>query len=188
MKSTPFLFGMTCLLTACSMGNEDAVFEFDGESNACIDEQFPKKFHQFKTEAYNGIARIRLYDTIALQHDSNYLGIDFLKYDANLAQPCPDIQSLIGQDIEITANGCVRAAYLAATCDPPQTFRIVGTLHLDAFSTNRDQSVTGALTGSLQRVVKIAQGDGNYAEKIMELGQISGSFDFVNRSGSIYDI
>lgn len=124
------------------------------------------------------IWQISMYDQVRNRMDATSLAIDFEPWpqsDPNVL--CPTPAELVGQAVEVTLDGCVRASMTIGACSPNQTYHIIGKLTLDAFSDDRRASVKGALDGKALRV-RYWEGKEDTTSARTEIGDISASFQF----------
>ena len=108
---------------------EELTGDFD-----CAAAKFPLEFWEFDAdEPISNNVRIRLYESLTTPILRNYAAINFVDINADTGESCPDVSELIGQAVDVSPNGCVRAQVQINTCDRPQTLNVVGSLTLTSF-------------------------------------------------------
>ena len=152
----------------------------------CAVKQFPLKFYDFDADSpFDGYSRIRMYRMVSESLWENYLSITFVQTDAETLETCPDPASLVGQDIAVSANGCVRAAVQINACSSEITARLQGTLKLTEFSLKRGNRITGTIEGTISHVETV-QSTTETFEKSAPIGAVEGEFSFVIHEGAVW--
>ena len=152
----------------------------------CVATRFPLEFWEFDAdEPIAGNVRIRLYESLTTPILRNYAAINFVDINADTGESCPYVSELIGQTVDVSPNGCVRAQVQINTCDRPQTLNVIGSLTLTSFSTERKGWVEGTIEGTLSHSRKYETST-ETKEIVTEIGQMNGKFAFVVHAGAIW--
>lgn len=188
------------ILTSCAwideIGKDKSQAEFrlmpnasaaDDDRFLCAQKQFPIHLYHFETNApQNTFTTIGMYTSIVEKMFENSVFIQFVEVNADTLENCPDPSTLIGSDIELGINSCVRASFLLAACDNPIVLRITGKFHLDSFSTERGGQMAGSLNGTLEYVEYIESSTDKLEHRI-NLGTAEGEFSFINKAGAVWE-
>ncbi len=152
----------------------------------CVVKQFPLKFYDFDADSpFDGYSRIRMYRMVSESLWENYLFISFEQTNAETLETCPEPDTLVGQEIEVSANGCVRAAVQINACSSEITARLKGTLKLTEYSLKRGKRITGTIQGTIEHVETV-QSTTETFEKSAPIGSVEGEFSFVNHKGAVW--
>lgn len=154
----------------------------DGVTNdtiACITEHDTGEFDIFDVQSIDDtIWQIILYDQVRQRETATILGITFAPWGVDApSDACASPETLVGSEVAVTLDGCVRASLAVGTCQLQQTYQITGTLKLDAFSTTRRETVSGTLEGTLNLVRYIETSEGR-TPSVTAIGSFTSSFTF----------
>ena len=179
------------------------------EEFQCIQNYFPIKFNDFDADQpFSGYTRIRLFESIYQTMETHFLSIEFIAEDPETLEKCPKPEA--NHTYELTRSGCVRAAlqlngYETPTmfdkwaessknvsesekkCEDAYTVYLTGSLELGDLSFKRDKRISGKFNGEMALYWRIENNDDTFAEKCIPLGDIEGSFSFVNHVGAAWD-
>lgn len=146
---------------------------------ACITDHDTGDFDIFDVHSIDDtIWQIILYDQVRQRETATILGITFAPWGADAPSvACAVPETLVGSEVAVTLDGCVRASLAVGACQPQQTYQITGTLKLDAFSTTRRETVSGTLEGNLNLVRYIETSEGR-TPSVTVLGGFTSSFTF----------
>jgi len=167
--------------------NAEGSAEILNESIECINYHEHDRFDVFDVQGIDGaIWQIIMYDQVRDKMDATMLGIDFKPWAPdNPSATCATPEDLEGSDIELTLDGCYQATLYIGTCSPRQTFAITGTLSLESFSTERRETVKGAIKGKLNHV-RYADENDRSTRAVFELGDFQASFLFPVHVGKVW--
>ena len=208
MKRLLFL-SMSFLLSACSWIDDIGTIEKKGsytvtptvfsdaeaagaatvanDALTCIENNLSASFDVFDAQnIQDSIWQIIMYDEVRDRMDATMLGIDFQPWTANDASAlCPTPFERIGSPAEISLDGCIRAKLYIGSCNPRQSFSITGSLTLNEFSTERRESVSGEIDGTLF-LVQYAKTPEETTRTLTEIGPFRASFQFPVHVGSVW--
>ena len=154
---------------------------------ACPANSFPMRFSFFDLDNNAEMpAAIQMYETYPDIMTSQYAMITFAQRDARNLQPCKAPGDILGSEQPLTRDGCLRMAVQFNNCDTPFTARILGSLTLDEFSTERGKRIKGKLAGKLVYFEQIKSAT-DTLEREAEIGTVEGEFSFVNHAGAVWN-
>lgn len=176
-------------VTPTVSSNEEAVGSATVANDAimCIEDNLSVSFDVFDAQnIQDSIWQIIMYDEVRDRMDATMLGIDFQPWPANdTSALCPTPFQLVGSSSEISLDGCIRAKLYIGSCEPRQTFSITGSLTLNEFSTERRESVSGEIDGTLF-LVQYTQTPEETLQTLTEIGPFKASFQFPVHVGSVW--
>lgn len=149
------------------------------DSLECVEDHAAEDFAIFDVQSIDDTMwQIIMYDQVRQRESATILGITFAPW--SVSEPsvsCPTPEDLVGSTADVTFDGCIRATLALGVCKPQQTYQITGTLTLDAFSTSRRETVSGALDGKLWLVRYVETSEGR-TMSATELGDFTSHFEF----------
>ena len=198
MKKIMFTALAAAMLQSCAwideVGQADSKAEFrlegaqsDDAALACPAKQFPLKFDFFDIDTPDdSITTIQMYANYPDVMTNQYAMISFVPKDAQTLEPCPPPKDIAGSTQPLTRDGCVRMAIQFNACDPQVTARVIGSLTLDAFSTERGKRVEGKVEGKAVFFEQVSTAT-ETREIQTEIGTVEGEFSFVNHAGAVWN-
>ena len=153
----------------------------------CAAQKFPLKFWEFDAdEPIENNVRIRMYESLATPILRNFAAINFVDMDSETGESCPPAADLVGQTLDVSPNGCVRAQVQINTCSKPQTLNVIGKVTLSSYSIERRGWMEGTIDGTLVYSQKVTTTT-ETREYSTEVGTMTGKFAFVIHAGAIWE-
>ena len=172
---------------ASDQTNSSDASEESDDMFSCARKQFPIQPYYFETNApKDTITTVGMYHSPTDKLRKPSVFIQFVDVNAETLEDCPAPSTLTGQDVEIGLNSCVRASILFSSCKEKIRLRVIGTLHIDEFSTQRGGRMAGSINGNLEYVELIESSTDKF-ERRMSVGTVEGEYSFVNKAGDVWE-